>query len=133
MSRKFYISSGFYSGSGTIMHKKIHVGIIREEEIITLATWQCNRRGESLTDVAGIKMICLNPDADGDCLDWKQSRDWLPGEELETSLKELQSDGDLYRIFDVDTEKEAFLAIATEFGMDVKAYELIHSIAKTKE
>lgn len=99
-----------------------------KDDIIGYASEECNRAGSSLEDVAGIKWIGVNPDADGDFESFEPEREFAEGEEFQAALTKLNDDCRTYKIFD-DSNKEEI----DEFLMEAEAISLGEHAAELVE
>lgn len=101
-------------------------GFNSQKDIIGYALTECNRSGESLEDLAGIKMVGVNPDEDGDFESFEPSRAFADGEEFNVALEKLNDDGRTYNVFD-DSDSAAvaeFIEQADTIGLGDEAREL---------
>ena len=101
-------------------------GFNSQKDIIGLASEECNRAGKSLEDLAGIEMVGVNPDEDGDFESFEQSRAFADGEEFNVALEKLNDDGRTYSIFD-DSDAAAvaeFIEQADAVGLGDRARAL---------
>lgn len=96
-----------------------------EAGVISLARAECNRVGECLEDIAGIKSVGINPDEDGDFESFAWEREWGEGEEFAIAVEKLMDDGRTFRLFN---DASAFVMEAEEIGLGDRARELVGGV-----
>ena len=121
MSQSYNIIASIGSRNSASGYGKISLVLMDEKEIISIATQQANRCGYDLTEYSDIERIGINPDADGDFEEFKLSREWNEGEELETAIAEFTHDGYLYEIFKRGEQDAEFIARAADFNLEDEA------------
>lgn len=98
-----------------------------ETDIIGFAEAECNKSGEQLCELAGISMIGVNPDKDGDCKTFEPSRPFNDVELFQTALAKLNDDSRTYRIFD-DSDAAAvaeFINVSDCVGLGERSKALV--------
>jgi len=125
MSQSYNIIASTGSRNSASGYGKINLVLMDGKEIISIATQQANRRGEDLTQHTDINWVGINPDADGDFEEFKLSREWNEGEELEAAIAEFTHDGYLYEIFKRGQQDAEFIARAAAFGLEGEAIAFI--------
>jgi len=98
-----------------------------EDEIIGFAEEECNRSGEFLGELVGIKMEGVNEDEDGDFEYYEPDRPYADGEHFEAAIEKLNDDGRDFLIYD-DSDTVAiqeFIDKADFIGHGEKARKLV--------
>lgn len=96
-----------------------------EKEIISIANEQANKCGYDLTQYSDIEWVDVNPDVDGNCEEFKLSREWNEGEELEAAIAEFTHNGHVYEIFKRGEQNAEFIARASDFDLEDEAIAFV--------